>query len=86
MFRSFMVSMTSLCSSAVNAICGWLATASRSASVIANGKRTFWAQIDQPLEAAYETAGRAMVADLAGEDAAEGIDAFLGKRSPVWRS
>jgi len=58
---------------------------SRSASVIANGKRTFWAQIDQPLEAAYETAGRAMVTDLAGEDAAEGIDAFLGKRSPVWR-
>ncbi len=57
----------------------------RSAAVIANGKRTFWAQIDQPLAAAYETAGRAMVADLAGADAAEGIDAFLQKRRPVWR-
>ena len=54
--------------------------------VIANGKRAFWAQIDQPLAAAYETAGRAMVADLAGADAAEGIDAFLQKRRPVWRS
>jgi enoyl-CoA hydratase/carnithine racemase len=57
----------------------------RSAAVIANGKRTFWAQIDQPLAAASETAGRAMVTDLAGEDAAEGIDAFLQKRPPVWR-
>jgi len=58
---------------------------SRSAAVIANGKRAFWTQIDQPLAAAYETAGRAMVADLAGADAAEGIDAFLQKRRPVWR-
>lgn len=59
---------------------------SRSAAVIANGKRTFWAQVDEPLATAYETAGRAMVADLAGDDAAEGIDAFLQKRRPVWRS
>ena len=57
----------------------------RSAAVIANGKRTFWAQVDQPLAAAYETAGRAMVADLAGVDAAEGIDAVLQKRRPVGR-
>jgi enoyl-CoA hydratase/carnithine racemase len=58
----------------------------RSAPVIANGKRTFYEQLDVPLEPAYARAGTAMVCDVLGADAAEGIDAFLGKRSPVWPS
>ena len=58
----------------------------RSAPVIANGKRTFYAQIDQPLDAAYAVAADAMVRDLSAPDAAEGIDAFLGKRSARWPS
>jgi enoyl-CoA hydratase/carnithine racemase len=58
----------------------------RSAPVIANGKRTFYAQIDEPLDDAYSVAGRAMVADLAGADAGEGISAFLGKRPARWPS
>jgi enoyl-CoA hydratase/carnithine racemase len=56
----------------------------RSAGVIAGGKRAFYQQVDQPIAAAYGVAGPAMVADLLHPDAAEGIDAFLGKRSPVW--
>jgi enoyl-CoA hydratase/carnithine racemase len=56
----------------------------RSASVVAGGKRAFYAQVDQPIDAAYGLAGSAMVADLRHPDAAEGIDAFLGKRAPVW--
>ena len=58
----------------------------RSAPVIANGKRAFYSQLDQPLATAYNVAGGAMVIDLAGVDAAEGIDAFLAKRAPSWPS
>jgi len=54
--------------------------------VIANGKRTFYAQIDQPLDTAYAVAADAMVRDLSDLDAAEGIDAFLEKRTPRWPS
>lgn len=60
--------------------------AGRSAAVVANGKRTFYAQLDEGLEPAYACAADAMVRDLSGADAAEGIDAFLGKRAPVWPS
>ena len=58
----------------------------RSGPVIANGKRTFYAQIDQPLDAAYAVAADAMVRDLSAPDAAEGIDAFLEKRTAQWPS
>jgi len=58
----------------------------RSAPVIANGKRTFYAQLDEPLGGAYDVAARAMVTDLADRDAAEGIAAFLGKRPAQWPS
>src|SRR3954451_3385576 len=58
----------------------------RSAPVIANGKRTFYAQIDQPLDTAYAVAADAMVRDLSAPDAAEGMDAFVEKRTPRWPS
>src|SRR3954453_4378610 len=58
----------------------------RSAPVVANGKRTFYAQIDQPLDTAYALAADAMVRDLSAPDAAEGIDAFLEKRTARWPS
>ena len=58
----------------------------RSAAVIEVGKRTFYEQIEQPLEAAYDTASDTMTRNLSLDDAAEGIGAFLGKRAPVWRA
>ena len=58
----------------------------RAVPVIANGKRTFYAQIDQPLDTAYAVAADAMVRDLSAPDAAEGIDAFLEKRTARWPS
>jgi enoyl-CoA hydratase/carnithine racemase len=58
----------------------------RPAPVVANGKRTFYAQIDQSLDSAYAVAADAMVRDLSAPDAAEGIDAFLGKRAARWPS
>ena len=57
----------------------------RSAATIALGKRVFYNQIDAGLEAAYGVAGGAMATNMGLADAAEGIDAFLGKRPPVWR-
>src|SRR3954451_23632176 len=58
----------------------------RPAPVIANGKRAFYAQLDQPLDTAYAVAADAMVRDLSAPDAAEGMDAFLEKRTPRWPS
>jgi enoyl-CoA hydratase/carnithine racemase len=56
----------------------------RSAAVVRRGKEAFYRQIERPLESAYEVTGLAMAANLSLEDAAEGIDAFLGKRPPRW--
>jgi enoyl-CoA hydratase/carnithine racemase len=58
----------------------------RSPAVVRGGKEAFYRQIERPLEAAYESAGKAMAGNLLLEDAAEGIDAFLGKRPPRWHS
>jgi enoyl-CoA hydratase/carnithine racemase len=57
----------------------------RSPAVVEAGKRTYYLQIDQPLELAYDTAGATMVRNLSLDDAAEGIGAFLGKRAPAWK-
>ena len=58
---------------------------SRSAAAIRLGKRAFYDQIERPLEHAYTTAGETMVRNIALEDAAEGMDAFLTKRPAVWK-
>lgn len=60
------------------------AIVARSATVVGMGKRTFYRQIDRDLSAAYELAGETMTSNLLLGDAAEGIDAFLGKRVPKW--
>ena len=52
---------------------------------VAAGKRTFYEQLDAPLERAYALATQAMVCNMMTDDAAEGIDAFAAKRSPVWK-
>ncbi len=58
----------------------------RSAATIALGKRVFYQQIDAGLDSAYSLAGGAMASNMGFADAAEGIDAFLGKRPPVWQN
>jgi enoyl-CoA hydratase/carnithine racemase len=62
------------------------AIVARSGPVVANGKRTFYEQLDLPLAPAYTRAGDAMVSDVLAPDAAEGIEAFLAKRHPTWPS
>jgi enoyl-CoA hydratase/carnithine racemase len=59
--------------------------ASRSAVAVQLGKRGFNSQAALPLAEAYAAAGAVMVENLLAEDAAEGIGAFVAKRTPQWR-
>jgi len=56
----------------------------RSPAVIALGKRAFYAQVDRPLADAYAVTSQTMALNLLEPDAAEGIDAFVEKRSANW--
>ncbi|HEX6795502.1 MAG TPA: enoyl-CoA hydratase [Casimicrobiaceae bacterium] len=56
----------------------------RSASVMALGKRAFYAQIDRTLGDAYTYTSEVMTCNLADPDSAEGMDAFLAKRPARW--
>lgn len=59
--------------------------AGKSAAAVALGKRAFYAQVEQGIEGAYATAAETMACNMLDPDAAEGVDAFLGKRAPQWR-
>ena len=57
----------------------------RSAATIRVGKAAFYQQVERPLAAAYDLTSETMASNMALDDAAEGIDAFLQKRPAVWR-
>lgn len=59
--------------------------AGKSPLTLAIGKEAFYRQIDLPLEDAYAYASEVMTRNMMARDAAEGIDAFLEKRHPVWQ-
>jgi enoyl-CoA hydratase/carnithine racemase len=61
------------------------AIAAKSPLTLAIGKAAFYRQRELGLAAAYDYANRVMTDNMATEDAAEGIDAFLDRRAPVWR-
>ncbi len=67
---------------AVAALAGVIA--SKSAMTVAVGKGLFHRQADLDVASAYRLAGEAMTRNMMARDAAEGIDAFLSKRAPVW--
>ncbi len=58
--------------------------ASRPTRVVRTGKPAFYQQIEMSREAAYKYAGRIMVENMLGDDAREGVSAFLDKRPPNW--
>lgn len=58
--------------------------ASKSALTVAIGKEAFYRQAELPLADAYAYTRDVMVANLAAQDAQEGINAFIDKRPPVW--
>lgn len=58
---------------------------SKSAAAVRYGKTMFYRQKRMELGPAYEYASDVMARNMMDEDASEGIDAFLGKRPPVWK-
>ncbi len=58
--------------------------ASKSPKAIEMGKSIFYKQLEMPLDAAYELASKTMVENMNHNQAKEGIDAFLTKRTPSW--
>ena len=58
--------------------------ASRSSSAIASGKAMFYRQLELPLDEAYAVAGHSIAYDFFTEDGKEGVDAFLGRRAPIF--
>jgi enoyl-CoA hydratase/carnithine racemase len=58
--------------------------AGKSALTVAIGKGAFYRQAELDLDAAYRYAAQVMTTNMLAHDAGEGIDAFLGKRAPVW--
>ena len=57
----------------------------KSPVAIRTGKAMFARQRSMSLEEAYAYAGNVMACNMMAEDAAEGIDAFIEKRRPVWK-
>ncbi|MFA5702849.1 MAG: enoyl-CoA hydratase [Advenella sp.] len=58
----------------------------KSPAAIRYGKQMFYRQKQMTLADAYDFAGDTMARNMMEEDAGEGIDAFLEKRQPVWKS
>jgi enoyl-CoA hydratase/carnithine racemase len=54
------------------------------AAVIAQGKETFYRQVEMPLQDAYMFASSVMACNFMMPEAAEGVDAFMQKRPPKW--
>jgi enoyl-CoA hydratase/carnithine racemase len=54
------------------------------AAVVAAGKALFYKQLDAPLAQAYAMASNAITGNMLGDDAAEGVAAFIEKRKPGW--
>jgi enoyl-CoA hydratase/carnithine racemase len=57
----------------------------KSPVAVSTGKRMFYKQMEMGLENAYQYAAEVMACNMMAEDAGEGIDAFLQKRTPAWK-
>jgi len=59
--------------------------AAKSPYTLSVGKEAFYRQAEMGVDEAYAYTSAVMVKNMLAQDAAEGIDAFINKRSPVWR-
>ena len=50
------------------------------------GKLAFYKQLDMSIEKAYEYTSQVMTKNMGFNDAKEGIEAFIEKRSPNWKN
>ena len=55
-------------------------------TAVAIGKKLFYEQLEQPLEAAYQNAEHAMACNMMDDAALEGVQAFIDKRAPSWKT
>jgi enoyl-CoA hydratase/carnithine racemase len=53
-------------------------------AVVAAGKALFYEQLEAPLAQAYAMASKSITCNMLGDDAAEGVGAFIEKRRPRW--
>ena len=53
---------------------------------LAMGKALFYRQLETGIEAAYQLAGQTMACNMAHPVAQEGVQAFIEKRAPAWRT
>ena len=60
--------------------------ASKSHVVLKFGKGAFYKQLEMPLNKAYKYTSEVMVKNMMSSDAKEGINAFIEKRSPIWKN
>jgi enoyl-CoA hydratase/carnithine racemase len=67
---------------AVAALAGQIVA--KSPLTLAIGKEAFYRQAEMTLDDAYAYASEVMTRNMLARDAAEGIDAFLAKRTPNW--
>ncbi len=56
------------------------------AVAIAAGKGLFYRQLEMGVEAAYQLAGQTMACNMMAPDTLEGVQAFIDKRPPAWKS
>jgi enoyl-CoA hydratase/carnithine racemase len=61
------------------------AIVAKSSYAVASGKQMFYKQLEMEMADAYTYAAEVMACDMMASDAAEGIDAFIQKRQPVWQ-
>ena len=54
-------------------------------AAIAAGKGLFYRQLEAGIETAYQLAGETMACNMMDDDALEGTQAFIEKRTPRWR-
>lgn len=53
---------------------------------VKTGKKMFYKQLEKQLTDAYAYAGDTMACNMMAEDTLEGVDAFIEKREPSWKS
>jgi enoyl-CoA hydratase/carnithine racemase len=57
---------------------------SKSPVAVSTGKQMFYKQLEMGMGEAYHYAGEVMTCNMMADDVAEGVDAFIQKRKPVW--
>lgn len=57
---------------------------SKPAAVLAAGKKFFYRQLEMDMEPAYKLASQVITSNMLGDDALEGVGAFMEKRKPRW--